>query len=87
MVQRGFQGYSQYEWFLFHCLGRDERFFEKFVVSPNNELLVFLGKDGYMPLVSNKVSFQESSAVSDSSTAWRQSLCLIPVLHGDSHCV
>ena len=25
------------------------------MVSPDNELLVFLGKDGYMPLVSNKV--------------------------------
>ena len=36
-------------------LGRDERFFDKFVVSPDNKLLVFLGKDGYMPLVSNKV--------------------------------
>lgn len=34
--------------------GREERFFDKFVVSPDNELLVFLGKDGYMPLVSNK---------------------------------
>lgn len=35
--------------------GRDERYFQDFVVSPNNELLVFLGKDGYMPVVSNKV--------------------------------
>ena len=36
-------------------LGREERFFDRFVVSPDNNLLVFLGKDGYMPLVSNKV--------------------------------
>ena len=36
-------------------IGREERFFDKFVVSPDNEHLVFLGKDGYMPLVSNKV--------------------------------
>ncbi|XP_064404926.1 U3 small nucleolar RNA-associated protein 18 homolog isoform X2 [Halichondria panicea] len=34
--------------------GREERYFDKFVVSPDNQLLVFLGKDGYMPLVSNK---------------------------------
>lgn len=37
-------------------LGRDERFFDKFVISPDNKLLVFLDKDGYMPLVSNKVN-------------------------------
>lgn len=35
--------------------GRDERFWDKFVVSPDNEYLVFLGRDGYMVLVSNKV--------------------------------
>ena len=39
----------------FVLTGREERFFDKFVVSPDNQLLVFLGKDGYMPLVSNKV--------------------------------
>lgn len=39
----------------FVLAGREERFFDKFVVSPDNQLLVFLGKDGYMPLVSNKV--------------------------------
>ena len=42
-------------------LGRDERFFDKFVVSPDNKLLVFLGKDGYMPLVSNKVNHFHSN--------------------------
>ena len=36
-------------------VGREERYFDKFTVSPDNQLLVFLGKDGYMPLVSNKV--------------------------------
>ena len=36
-------------------LGRDERYYDKFVVSPDNQYLVFLGKDGYLLLVSNKV--------------------------------
>ncbi len=40
---------------LSYNLGREERYFDKFVVSPDNQFLVFLGKDGYMPLVSNKV--------------------------------
>ena len=35
-------------------LGRREQFFDNFVVSPDNALLVFLGMDGYMPLVSNR---------------------------------
>ena len=34
--------------------GRREQFFDHFVVSPDNSLLVFLGMDGYMPLVSNR---------------------------------
>ena len=41
--------------FYFTQLGRKERYFDKFVVSPDNQLLAFLGKDGYIPLVSNKV--------------------------------
>ena len=37
------------------CVGRDEIYWDKFVVSPDNQYLVFLGKNGYMILVSNKV--------------------------------
>ena len=40
---------------LINLVGREERYFDKFKISPDNQLLVFLGKDGYMPLVSNKV--------------------------------
>ncbi len=40
---------------LFFISGRDERYFDKFVVSPDNQYLVFLGRDGYILLVSNKV--------------------------------
>lgn len=41
----------------FHSLtaGRRDRKYNKFVVSPDNKLLAFLGKDGYILLVSNKV--------------------------------
>ena len=35
-------------------LGHDKCWFEGFKVSPDNSLIVFLGKDGYMPLVSNR---------------------------------
>ncbi len=55
---RGKDGRSKGEVIFMQSLflpGHDERYFESFVVSPDNELLVFLGKDGYMPLVSNKV--------------------------------
>ena len=49
-------------------IGRDDNFYDKFAVSPDNKLLVFLGKDGYLPLVSNKVSI---AAMSNSGTAYR----------------
>lgn len=39
---------------IYNIRGRREQFFDNFVVSPDNALLVFLGKDGYMPLVSNR---------------------------------
>eukprot|EP00731_Ephydatia_muelleri_P030782 Em0022g296a len=39
---------------IYNIRGRREQFFDNFVVSPDNALLVFLGMDGYMPLVSNR---------------------------------
>ena len=36
-------------------LGHEKRYFCDFQVSPDNQLLAFLGKDGYIPLLSNKV--------------------------------
>lgn len=35
--------------------GHGKESFKKFSVSPDNKLLAFLGKDGYMAMVSNKV--------------------------------
>ena len=40
---------------LFHA-GREERYFDKFHVSPDGKHLVFVGTDGYLVLLSSKVS-------------------------------
>ena len=37
------------------CVGRKERKYNSFAVSPDNKFLAFLGKDGYIIFVSNKV--------------------------------
>lgn len=39
---------------IYNIRGRREKSFDRFVISPDNTLLVFLGMDGYMPLVSNQ---------------------------------
>ena len=52
--------------------GRDERYFDRFVVSPDNQYLVFLGRNGYMLLVSNKVRVQPM--FDESCSCWGQ-LC------------
>ena len=36
-------------------VGHKDVVFTQFEVSPDNQLLAFVGKDGYIPLVSNKV--------------------------------
>ncbi len=41
---------------VFKCgTGHEKCYFDKFVVSPDNQYLVFLGRGGYIVLVSNKV--------------------------------
>ena len=40
---------------MFVCAGRKERKYSTFTVSPDNKFLAFLGKDGYIIFVSNKV--------------------------------
>ena len=42
-------------YFLLYHAGHDEKYFDRFVVSPDNQYLVFLGENGFMLLVSNKV--------------------------------
>ena len=37
--------------------GRSEKFFTNFKVSPDNKFLAFLGNDGYIILLSGKVSW------------------------------
>lgn len=39
----------------FYILGRDEKSLEKFFLSPDGELIAFLGESGYIHLVSSKV--------------------------------
>ena len=42
---------------MFHTSsGREEKHFDKFVVSPDGKHLVFLGSNGYLILLSSKVS-------------------------------
>ena len=49
-------------WFFFlfyynlFSVGRDEKSLEKFQVSPDGEIIAFLGNSGYINLVSSKVS-------------------------------
>ena len=40
-----------------HMSGHSKTVFSSFRVSPDNQLLAFIGKDGFIPLVSNKVSY------------------------------
>jgi len=40
---------------IFVFAGHEKCYFDRFVVSPDNQYLVFLGKNGYLILVSNKV--------------------------------
>lgn len=39
----------------FYILGRDEKSLEKFFLSPDGELIAFLGESGYIHLVASKV--------------------------------
>lgn len=43
--------------------GHGKELFKKFTVSPDNKLLAFLGKDGYIALVSNKVNICSASCI------------------------
>ena len=44
--------------FLLFPVGREERYFDKFHVSPDGKHLVFVGTNGYLVLLSSKVSLQ-----------------------------
>ena len=44
------------KFFFLFIAGHEKCYFDRFVVSPDNQYLVFLGKNGYLILVSNKVS-------------------------------
>ena len=44
--------------FLVFLAGREERYFDRFHVSPDGKLLVFVGTNGYLILVSSKVSLR-----------------------------
>ena len=53
------------EWLLVLGAGRKERKYSTFVVSPDNNFLAFLGNDGYVILVSNKVSYTVEPPIKD----------------------
>ena len=58
-----------------HTQGHSDVVFSDFEVSPDNQIIAFVGKDGYIPLVSNKVRTSDQVKVIPHSASVCLSVC------------